>query len=153
MRQFSLSVNQQPALTLSSHQPLPGRRAVTASTGGSLTEIIISDSGVIQPLHLLPLLAECSHHQRWLMWLSPERPVSKQWLTSMNLQQVPVLHVELRAPRQLELCNKAINSGNSHVIVEWQGRISPRERQSIRQQAIASNSHVVLVHREISCDA
>ncbi|MCY0964655.1 cell division inhibitor SulA [Parathalassolituus penaei] len=153
MRQFSLSVNQQPALTLSSQQTLPGRHGVTPSASGSLTEIIISEAGAIQPLHLLPLLAECNRQQRWLMWLSPERPMNKQWLTSMNMQEVPVLHVELCNLRQLELCKKVLGSGNSHVIIEWQGRINNSERQQIRQAALSSNSHVVLVRQDPGFDA
>jgi cell division inhibitor SulA len=158
MHQPSLSVDQQPKATLSrraSLPPAPRSRAVpTRANTGSLTEVIVAAAGAIQPLHLLPMLAQCNAQQRWLMWLSPHRRrMNKHWLESMNLQQAPVLHLDLSPDTQLALCCKILESGNSHMIVEWQGSLTSAEREQIRLSARTSGSHLVLIQHENSFNA
>lgn len=148
MRQLTLGM-EEPGLSLSS-QPLAdshfGQPAVPAA--GSLTEVIVSDESAVQPMHLLPLLARCSAQERWLMWLSPNRPLNKHWLESMGLERSPVIHLDLCSDTQQVLCCKVLAAGNSHMIIEWQGELSAEERRQIRQQAKLSGSHVVLIRRE-----
>ncbi len=142
MRQLTLAMTE-PGLSLSSAaQPLP-----TAVARGSLTEMIVSEGSAIQPVQLLPLLAQCDAHKRWLMWLSPQRTLNKQWLESMGLGKSPVIHLDLCADTQLALCTKVLAAGNSHMIVEWQGELSHPIRQQIRQHAMQSGSHVILIQR------
>lgn len=141
MRQLSLGMSE-PGLSLSSAAP------VSAAHGrGSLTEMIVSEGSAIQPVQLLPLLAQCDAHKRWLMWLSPQRILNKQWLESMGLGKSPVVHLDLCTDTQLALCTKVLAAANSHMIIEWQGEVSPCERQQIRHQALTSGSHVILIQR------
>jgi cell division inhibitor SulA len=146
MRQLLLGM-EEAGLSLSSQQPGRMTRVSTSALRGSLTEVIVSEGGAIQPMHLLPMLAQCNAHKRWLMWLSPHRPMNKSWLESMGLQHSPVIHLDLCNDTQLALCSKVLAAGNSHMIVEWQGELSNHERQIIRQQADQSGSHVVLIQR------
>lgn len=88
MRQLSLSMNE-AGLAFSS--AIPPKKAVVR---GSLTEVIVGEDSAVQPMQLLPLLAQCTAHKRWLMWLSPERTVNKQWLEGMGLSRSPVIHVD-----------------------------------------------------------
>jgi len=153
MRQLALEM-EEPGLSLSSQNnafaALPAFGHVTAKKpAGSLTEIIVSDEGAIQPLQFLPMLAQCNAEERWLMWLSPHRPMNKHWLASMGLERSPVIHVDLCSDTQLPLCTKVLAAGNSHMIVEWQGALSTEERRLLRQQAKASGSHVVIIQREL----
>ncbi|WP_430462059.1 cell division inhibitor SulA [Thalassolituus sp. LLYu03] len=147
MRQLVLGM-EEPGLSLSS-QAFATPAAVTNSRpAGSLTEVIVSDEGAIQPMHLLPMLAQCSAQQRWLMWLSPNRPMNKHWLESMGLAKSPVIHLDLCNDTQFVLCSRVLTAANSHMIVEWQGPLSADERQHLRQLARQSGSHVVLIQRE-----
>ena len=149
MRQLALGM-EEPGLSLSSqpqHAFAPAFRPA-GQPSGSLTEVIVSEEGAIQPLQLLPMLAQCSSAERWLMWLSPNRPMNKQWLASMGLGQAPVVHLDLCTDTQMALCSKVLAAGNSHMIVEWQGRISSDDRRQLRQMAKNSGSHVVLIQHE-----
>ncbi|WP_221798006.1 SulA-like leucine-rich domain-containing protein [Oceanobacter mangrovi] len=145
MRQLSLQVDQ-PALPLSSRIE-SSRVNRPAQSQGSLTEVIVSDNSAIQPLHLLPMLAHCNASKRWLMWLSPNRTLNKRWLESMALQKAPVVHIDLCADTQQQLCQRILEQGNSHLIIEWQGKVDPTSRNRLRKLAHESGSHVVLVHR------
>ena len=141
MRQLSLPVDRQPALPFTNAVPLKTR----PRPSGSLTEVIVSDDSTIQPLQLLPILAHCNSSDRWLMWLSPNRTLNKQWLASMNLDKAPVVHIDLCADTQKVLCQRILASGNSHLIIEWQGNIKQHQRRQLRELARQSGSHVVLV--------
>jgi len=146
MRQLTLGMDplgmEQGGLTLSSRTL---RQPAVAS--GSLTEMILSEGSAIQPMHLLPLLAQCSAQQRWLMWLSPEMPMNKHYLDSLGLQDSPVIHLDVCADTQQILVEKALQAANSHLIIEWQGPLKESQRQQIEQQANLSGSHVVLIQR------
>ena len=149
MRQLALGM-EEPGLSLSSqpqHAFAPAFRPA-GQPSGSLTEVIVSEEGAIQPLQLLPMLAQCSSAERWLMWLSPHRPMNKHWLASIGLSQAPVVHLDLCNDTQLALCSKVLIAANSHMIVEWQGRLSSSERQQLRRLAKSSGSHVVIIQRE-----
>lgn len=139
MRQLTLGM-EQAGLSLSSHKPQPTLR-------GSLTEMIVSEGSVIQPMHLLPLLAQCSAQQRWLMWLSPDLPMNKHYLESLGLENSPVIHLDVCEDTQMTLCTKVLASGNSHMIIEWQGSLNNLQRQQIQQHADQSGSHVILIQR------
>ena len=52
---------------------LPSVKAAPAAPAGSMSEVIVSDGSAIQPHLLLPMLAHCNSHKRWLMWFSPNQ--------------------------------------------------------------------------------
>lgn len=148
MRQLVLGM-EEPGLSLSS-QPFtaPAFAPARPEASGSLTEVIVSDEGAIQPMHLLPMLAQCNAHKRWLMWLSPNRPLNKHWLESMGLSHSPVIHLDLCEDTQFALSSKVLASGNSHMIIEWQGLLNSEQRRQLRNLARQSGSHVVLIQRD-----
>ena len=148
MRQMSLQVDHQPDLSLSSR--IQDRKSLNIQPAkGSLTEMILSDDSAIQPMQLLPMLAQCNSSNRWLMWLSPNRTLNKQWLESIGLGTAPVVHIDLCQDTQLALCERIMASANSHLIIEWQGDLTSEARKSLRQTAAQSGTHVVLVHSSL----
>lgn len=130
------------------HGSRPLGSHVHASDCGSLTEIVIDHNSAVQPLQLLPILAQCNTNQRWLMWLSPHQRVNKRWLEKVGLQQTPVIHIDLCEDNQYALSAKILEAGNSHMIIEWQGALSESQREAIRQHAIDSGSQVILLRTE-----
>ncbi len=114
---------------------------------GSLTEIRVYDDSAIPVWQFLPLLAQCAAQKRWLMWLSAERTLNKEWLASMGLGQTPVLHLTLCTDTQMALCSKILQAGNSHLIIEWQGELTQAERHTLRQCAQQSGSQVLLIQK------
>ncbi|MFY9178299.1 MAG: SulA-like leucine-rich domain-containing protein [Venatoribacter sp.] len=133
-------------LSLSMSEPIfTAADDIIAIERGSLTEIILSDDSAIQPMQLLPLLAQCSAEQRWLMWLSQERVLNKAWIESMGLKNSAIIYLESNATTQTKLCSQLLKAGNSHLVVDWQGKLDSETRRLIREQAIESGSHVILI--------
>lgn len=112
---------------------------------GSLTELVVSQDSAIKPFQLLPILAQAAKQQRWLMWLSPQRSLTKHQLKSLGLDHTPVLYLPSCQDTQLALTSKILQSGNSHMIVHWQGKLHSHERQVLRSLALKSGSHIILI--------
>ena len=123
-------------------QPAPAER-------GSLTEVILGEGSALQPFQLLPVLAHCREHQRWLMWLSANKSLNKEWLARAGLDKAPILHVATTEAQQLSVLIKALEAATSHVIMEWQGNLSRESRQTFRQLAEARGTHVILIRTDV----
>lgn len=132
--------------TLPALSDLPDESIETVGTG-SMTEMILSQNSTIHPVQMLPLLAQCDTHTRWLMWLSPQRVINKKWLTKMGLEKAPIMHLDTSADTQKSLCSRILNAANSHMIIEWQGKLSAKDRSEMQQEAIKSGTHIILAHR------
>lgn len=115
---------------------------------GSLTEVIVAESGAIQPFQLLPVLAHCSSQNRWLMWFSPSQMMSKELLVSCGLENSPVLHIATQKESQKALCLRAIKAAKSHIIIEWIGYLGRETRQQLKLLAEQSGTQVMLVRIE-----
>ena len=143
MRQLSFEVCPQ-AVPLSSAQ----NAAEGSAIKGSMTEIIVSEGSALQPFQLLPALALCNDQQRWIMWLSPNQAMNKQWLTRAGLDNSPVLHMNINAQNQLSLCLKALSAARSHLIVEWSGCLTTQERAALRTCAEQNGTYLFIVRGE-----
>ncbi len=150
MQQLALDVSAQtvkPVLRAVDATPLFIETAEESAGTGSLTEMILSENSTIHPVQMLPLLAQCDTNTRWLMWLSPDRVINKKWLTKMGLEKAPIIHLDTCVDTQKTLCSKILNAANSHMIIEWQGKLSAKDRNLLQQEATKSGTHIILAHR------
>lgn len=150
MQQLALDVSAQtikPVLRAVDATPLFIETAEEGAGTGSLTEMILSENSTIHPVQMLPLLAQCDTNTRWLMWLSPDRVINKKWLTKMGLEKAPIIHLDTCVDTQKTLCSKILNAANSHMIIEWQGKLSAKDRNLLQQEATKSGTHIILAHR------
>lgn len=131
-----------------SAQPLPFSSKAPDLLRGSFTEVIVSEGGALQPFQLLPVLAHCNSHQRWLLWLSADKTLNKQWLINAGLKDCPVIHMGTRPENQWDLCIKAIQSAKSHIILEWTGYLDRSKRQTLRTLAEQHGTHLFLIRSE-----
>ena len=146
MQQLALDVSAQPIAPILRAVSTASTPLITEGTG-SLTEMILSENSTIHPVQMLPLLAQCNNNTRWLMWLSPLRVINKQWLTKMGLEKAPIVHLDTCVDTQRSLCSKILAAANSHMIIEWQGKLSSKDRNALQNEATSSGTHVILVHR------
>ncbi len=123
--------------------------STSSAQTGSMSEVIVSGGSAVQPHMLLPMLAHCNSHKRWLMWISPNQSMNKDWLVRIGLQDSPVLHLATTSTNQHELCVRALNSAKSHLIVEWIGYLSRSTRQQLRILAESKGTHLILVRHDI----
>ena len=112
---------------------------------GSITQVIIGDSGVIQPFQLLPVLAQCNQDKRWLMWFSPNQMMSKASLLGSGLEQAPILNIATYQNTQKELCLRAIKAAKSHIIIEWIGHLSRETKQQLKIMAEGNGTHLMIL--------
>lgn len=134
-----------PLTTAHSGKSVP---PLSSNEPGSMSEVIISGTSAVQAHLLLPMLAHCNSHKRWLMWFSPDQSMNKDWLARCGLEDSPVLHFATQANTQKELCIRALNSAKSHLIVEWIGHLSRGTRQQLRILAESKSTHLIIVRRE-----
>src|SRR5690554_6108931 len=137
MQQLALDVSAQtvkPVLRAVDATPLFIETAEESAGTGSLTEMILSENSTIHPVQMLPLLAQCDTNTRWLMWLSPDRVINKKWLTKMGLEKAPIIHLDTCVDTQKTLCSKILNAANSHMIIEWQGKLSAKTETSCNKK-------------------
>ena len=127
---------------------MPFSSAAAMPVRGSFTEVIVSEGSALQPFQLLPVLAHCNARQRWLMWLSPNQSLNKQWLINAGLQDCPVLHMAISEANQTGLCLKALTSAKSHLIVEWTGPLNRADRATLRELAEENGTHLFLIRSE-----
>ncbi len=150
MQQLALDVAAQaikPVLRAVGTTPLFIETAEEGTGSGSLTEMILSENSTIHPVQMLPLLAQCDTNTRWLMWLSPDRVINKEWLIKMGLEKAPIIHLDTCVDTQKTLCSRILNAANSHMIIEWQGKLSTKDRNLLQQEATKSGTHIILAHR------
>lgn len=131
---------------------LPARSVTTkqfkTTEKGSYSELSLGRDSALQASQLLPLLANHGHQQRWLMWFSPRPSMNKQWAASSLLADLPIMHSHCPSNLQLAWCLRAVESGNHHVLIEWQGRMSKSARQQLRAAAEATGTQLMVINKE-----
>lgn len=127
--------------------PAP-KRVTTPEQKGSLSELRMASVSAINPSLVLPLLASAANDERWLLWLSERAAVKSSKSEETQVAELPVIHMTIHAESQWLLTLRAINSGNHHVCVEWQGVLTNDQRDSLREAAEQAGSHLFVICRD-----
>lgn len=118
-----------------------------APKNGSLTEIIIDEGSSLQAFHLISLLLQCKIEDRWLMWLSPNKGVNKQWLYSLGLANAPIVYMETGLDNQAELAKRILAAKTSHLVLEWVGELDTQTQAELSHLARFTSTEVMLVRK------
>jgi len=140
MRQLPLGI-QNSELALSS-----GLTANNTPQSG-ISEIILAADSALQPVYLLPILAQMSLDKRWLMWIGDEHSLNRNWVSALGIDTAQVLYIKAEEPCFLQVCCKALSAGTGHIIIEWTGKISDEELTLLDEAAKQGNSHGLLIRR------
>ncbi len=140
MRQLPLGI-QNSELALSS-----SLASDTAPQSG-ISEIILAADSALQPVYLLPILAQMSLDKRWLMWLGDEHSLNRNWVSALGIDTAQVLYIKAEEHCFLQVCCKALSAGTGHIIIEWVGSISDDELTKLEEAAKLGNSHGLLIRR------
>ncbi|MBL4799196.1 MAG: cell division inhibitor [Oleispira sp.] len=140
MRQLQLGI-QNPGLALSSglttnKQPQSG-----------ISEIILATDSALQPVYLLPILAQMSLDKRWLMCIGEEPSINRSWVLALGIDAAQVLHIKTEQHCFLQVCCKALAAGTGHIIIEWPGKITDSELAQLDEAAEQGNSYGLLIRR------
>lgn len=142
MRQLALGINNSElALSSGIHD------TQSTASRGSVNEIILAQDSALQPIYLLPILAQLSVDERWLMWLAEENTINRHWVSAMGLDASQVLHINAKNDNFLNICCKALAAGTGHLVIEWPGKIDDWAFEELQAAANKGNSQALLIRR------
>ncbi len=145
MRQLPLGI-QNSELALSSRLENIELKNTTQNNAG-ISEIILATDSALQPIYLLPILAQMSLDKRWLMWLADEPSINRNWVSALGIDAAQVLHISAEYECFHQVCCKALAAGTGHLIIEWPGQINPEQLAALEIAAKAGSSHALLIRR------
>ncbi|MBD2782097.1 SOS-induced cell division inhibitor SulA [Xenorhabdus szentirmaii] len=118
-------------------QPVVGAAQCTShTTKGMVSELIYNEQQSAISHILLPLLRQSGSEERWLLWVTPDKRLSRQWLVNsgLPLNKVVQLH-QIHPMASIEAMEKALASGNYSVVLGWLPELSEYEMNKLQLAA------------------
>ncbi|MBS9431120.1 SOS-induced cell division inhibitor SulA [Photorhabdus hainanensis] len=114
---------------------------------GIVSELIYSDNqysdnqAIINRI-LLPLLRQSGNEARWLLWVSPHKKLSRQWLINSGLPLDKIVQLNrISSITTVEAMERALASGNYSVVLGWLPKLS--EKDTVKLQAAAQKGNAL----------
>ncbi|WP_369308153.1 SOS-induced cell division inhibitor SulA [Providencia rettgeri] len=109
---------------------------------GMVSELVYDEKHPIMDLILLPMLRQFGVQSRWLLWLSPNKKLSKHWLEQAGIPTDKVMQLNHMAPiTTIDAMEKALKSGNYSVVLGWLPELN--EQDFVRLQEAAQVGHSI----------
>ncbi|AUH00014.1 cell division inhibitor SulA [Prodigiosinella confusarubida] len=133
------------------HSSLPGHEAPSsASNGGIISEIVYApDQPVLEHL-LIPLLRQLGMQSRWLLWLSPQKKISRHWLQQAGLPLNKTIQLHHLSPvNTVDAMEKALLTGNYSAVLCWLSEeLSNEEKIRLQRAAQSGNTYGFIMRPE-----
>ncbi|MFB9995800.1 SOS-induced cell division inhibitor SulA [Providencia rustigianii] len=109
---------------------------------GMVSELVYDEQHPIMDCILLPMLRQLGIQSRWLLWLSPNKKLSKNWLEQAGLPVNKIMQLnQMHSINSVDAMEKALRSGNYSVVLGWLPKIN--EQDFILLQAAAKEGHSI----------
>ncbi|HBO23656.1 MULTISPECIES: SOS-induced cell division inhibitor SulA [unclassified Providencia] len=109
---------------------------------GIVSELVYDEKHPIMDYILLPMLRQFGIQSRWLLWLSPNKKLSKHWLEQAGIPTHKVMQLShMESITTIDAMEKALRSGNYSVVLGWLPEIS--EHDFIRLQYAAQEGRSI----------
>ncbi|WP_051560413.1 cell division inhibitor SulA [Marinobacterium jannaschii] len=120
------------------------------SLSGKVTEIIVTDDEANHFAMLMPLLAQLSQDNRWLVWVDPPVSLPKSLLleAGIDLNKVILLKTDDKHSTY-DLARKALKVGTCHAVISWSGYLSGDELCGLEEAALTGKSHGIVIRRRL----
>jgi len=125
-------------------------RASAKPIKAQITEVITRDNNLTNMPLLMPLLAQLSQDDRWLVWVAPPSELPKTLLVDagIDLNKVIMLHPDDHHSAH-ELSCRALRTGTSHVVTNWHGTMSDDELHELESASRNGASQGIIIrHRQ-----
>lgn len=117
-------------------------RADAPTDSGFISELVYRESQPVVAQLLLPLLQQLSKQPRWLLWLTPQQKLSRQWLKQSGLPINKVVQLRQVNPLStVEAMEKALLTGNYSVVLGWLPELTEGDRIRLRLAARSGNAY------------
>lgn len=108
---------------------------------GMISELVYSEQHPLVDHILLPFLRKFGDQSRWLLWLSPNKKVSKKWLMQSGLpldKMMQLNHID--SITTVEAMEKALTSGNYSIVLGWLPELKAQDFARLEKAAQIGNS-------------
>lgn len=124
-------------------QAIPTVKNINNSTlQGMVSELVYDEKHPIIDYILLPVLRQLGVQSRWLLWLSPKKKLSRNWLEQSGLPTNKIMQLNHMASIEtIDAMEKALKSGNYSVVLGWLPNLA--EQDFIRLQTAAQEGHTI----------
>jgi len=115
----------------------------TSVATGLISEVVYrEDQPMMTQLLLLPLLQQLGQQSRWLLWLTPQQKLSREWVQSAGLPLAKVMQINQLSPGlTLESMIRALRTGNYSVVIGWHAEeLTEEEHQRLAAAAEEGNA-------------
>ncbi|NHB91676.1 SOS-induced cell division inhibitor SulA [Photorhabdus cinerea] len=132
-----LSTERQPSRS----SPIQDNSVGGGGEGGIVSELIYSDNQSVINHILLPLLRESGNESRWLLWVSPHKKLSRQWLINSGLPLDKIVQLNrINSITTVDAMERALASGNYSVVLGWLPKLSERDTVKLQSAARKGNA-------------
>lgn len=109
---------------------------------GMVSELVYDEKHPIMDYILLPMLRQFGVQPRWLLWLTPNKRLSKHWLEQSGIPTHKVMQLNhMEDITTIDAMEKALRSGNYSVVLGWLPEIS--EQDFVRLQYAAQEGRSI----------
>lgn len=124
-------------------QSIPSIELASNSTQqGMVSELVYDEKHPIMDYILLPMLRQFGAQSRWLLWLSPNKKLSKHWLEQAGIPTNKVMQLShMETITTIDAMEKALKSGNYSVVLGWLPELN--EQDFVRLQYAAQEGHSI----------
>jgi len=111
--------------------------------------LVVTDDEADHFAMLMPLLAQLSQDNRWLVWVDPPVSLPKEILlaSGIDLNKVILLKTDDKHSTY-DLARKALKVGTCHAVISWSGyHLSGDELCALEEAALTGKSHGIVIRR------
>ncbi|MDC9588391.1 cell division inhibitor SulA [Xenorhabdus sp. XENO-10] len=103
---------------------------------GTVSELVYSEHQPAIHQILLPLLHQSGKEDRWLLWVNPNKKLSRQWLINAGLPLNKIIQLNQVCPiASISAMEKALASGNYSVVLGWLPELSEYQLNTLQLAA------------------
>ncbi|MEY4475958.1 MAG: hypothetical protein RL248_1725 [Pseudomonadota bacterium] len=114
---------------------------------GLISELVYNEKHPAVAQLLLPLLLQLGKQPRWLLWLTPHKKLSRQWLQQSGLPVDKVVQLsQIKPLSTIEAMEKALLTGNYSVVLGWTPELSENDHIRLRLAAKLGNAYGLIMH-------
>ncbi|AXO20470.1 cell division inhibitor SulA [Providencia stuartii] len=126
-----------------STQAMPSTPPIDGSMQqGMVSELVYDEKHPIMDYILLPMLRQFGTQSRWLLWLSPNKKLSRHWLMQSGLPINKIMQLSNMASiTTIDAMEKALRSGNYSVVLGWLPELNKQD--FARLQTAAQEGHSI----------
>ncbi|MBC8948924.1 SOS-induced cell division inhibitor SulA [Xenorhabdus sp. TS4] len=100
---------------------------------GMVSELVYNEHQPVINHILLPLLHQSGKENRWLLWVNPNKRLSRQWLIDAGLPLNKVIQLnQIRPIASINAMEKALASGNYSVVLGWLPELSEYQLNTLQ---------------------